>query len=348
MRHDKNTALQQRLRAHIGGSAMTINNRRHFLKLGAAALAAPALLPRLAAAEDWPAGRSIRALVPFTAGSTIDIIGRIVLDPLSRQLGQTIVVENRGGAGGTLGTAMVAKADPDGYTLLINAAAHSGAPAAYTHLPYDTANDFSAVACFGSVPNVLLIAPSKGIKTVQELVAKAKDGTMTFASAGVGSATHWAARALPRVRRLQGDACAVPRRTGGAHRSHDRPRRFRVDRRFSGLPFIHNGTTLALAVSSAKRSPALPDVPTMLEAGYKESDFNYWNGMLVPAKTPRPIVDRLYAEVTKALALPEVQSRLGVQGVEPAPLAPTEMDAMIKREIDLNIKIAEAAGLKFN
>ncbi|MFZ1194519.1 MAG: tripartite tricarboxylate transporter substrate-binding protein, partial [Pseudolabrys sp.] len=173
---------------------MTAHNRRHFLKLSAGALAAPAL-PRIAAAQAtaWPSAKTIRAIVPFSAGSTIDIIGRIVLDPLSRQLGQTIVVENRGGAGGSLGSAAVAKADPDGYTLLINAAAHSGAPAAYPNLPYDAAADFSGVAIFGSVPNVLLVAPSKDIKSLQELVAKAKDGSMTFASAGVGSATHWAA-----------------------------------------------------------------------------------------------------------------------------------------------------------
>ena len=172
---------------------MNAHNRRHFLKLSAGVLAVP-MLPRFAAAQaSWPSAKPIRAIVPFSAGSTIDIIGRIVLDPLSRQLGQTIVVENRGGAGGSLGSAAVAKADPDGYTLLINAAAHSGAPAAYPNLPYDAAADFAGVAIFGSVPNVLLVAPSKGIKSLQELVTKAKDGSMSFASAGVGSATHWAA-----------------------------------------------------------------------------------------------------------------------------------------------------------
>jgi tripartite-type tricarboxylate transporter receptor subunit TctC len=144
---------------------MTVHNRRHFLKLSAGALAAPALQGPCMAQTAWPAAKPIRAIVPFSAGSTIDIIGRIVLEPLSRQLGQTIVVENRGGAGGSLGSAAVAKADPDGYTLLINAAAHSGAPAAYPNLPYDAAADFAGVAIFGSVPNVLLVAPSKGIRT---------------------------------------------------------------------------------------------------------------------------------------------------------------------------------------
>lgn len=324
---------------------MTTHNRRQFLKLSAGAMALPALSRAAFAQTAWPAGRTIRAIVPFSAGSTIDILGRIVLDPLSRQLGQTIVVENRGGAGGSLGSAAVAKAEPDGYTLLINAAAHSGAPAAYPNLPYDAANDFAAVASFGSVPNVLLVAPAKGI---QELVTKAKSGGMSFASAGVGSATHWAAERFIVSAGLQ--ATHLPFR--GGPEALTEVMTGRVDFIFigisSGLPFIQNKQLVPLAVSSAKRSPALPNIPTTLEAGYKDSDFNYWNGMLVPAKTPRPIVERLYAEPTKALALPEAQQKLTVQGVEPAPLTPDEMDAMIRREIALNLKIAKEAGLKFN
>jgi tripartite-type tricarboxylate transporter receptor subunit TctC len=323
-------------------------SRRRFLTRSAGVLAAPALARSAFAQATWPTARPIRAIVPFSAGSTIDILGRIVLDPLSKQLGQTIVVENRGGAGGSLGSAAVAKADPDGYTILINAAAHSGAPAAYPNLPYDAANDFSGVASFGNVPNVLLVAPSSGIKTVQELVARAKSGSLSFASAGVGSATHWAAERFNVSAGLK--VTHVPFR--GGPEALTEVMTGRVDYIFigisSGLPFIQNKQLLPLAVSSAKRSPALPDVPTTLEAGYKDSDFSYWNGMLVPAKTPRPIVDRLYAETTKVLALPDVQQKLKVQGVEPAPLTPSEMDAMIRREIALNIKIAKEAGLKFN
>ncbi|MGE3159939.1 MAG: tripartite tricarboxylate transporter substrate binding protein, partial [Xanthobacteraceae bacterium] len=319
---------------------MTTRDRRQFLSLTAAALATTAL-PRVAAADTWPTGKPIRAMVPFSAGSTIDILGRIVLEPLSRQLGTTIVIENRGGAGGTIGSAQVAKADPDGFTLLINAAAHSGSPAAYPNLPYDAAKDFAAVACFGSVPNVLLVAPSKGIKTIQELVAKAKDGNMTFASAGVGSATHWAAERFRASAGLK--ATHVPFR--GGPEALTEVMTGRVDFIFigisSGLPFIKNKQLLPLAVSSAKRSPTLPDLPTTLEAGFKESDYNFWNGMLVPAKTPRPIVDRLHAETTKALALPDVKAKIAAQGVEPAPLTPAEMDAMIAREIALNLKIVK-------
>ena len=168
-------------------------SRRRFLSLASATLAAPAL-SRTAFAADWPKDRVIRAIVPFGAGSTVDIIGRIVAEPMSQALGQTIVIENRGGAGGTLGSATAARAEPDGYTVLINAAAHTGAPAVYPHLTYDPSADFSGVAMFGTVPNVLCVAPSKGIKTIEDFVAKAKaSGTMTYSSAGVGSATHWGA-----------------------------------------------------------------------------------------------------------------------------------------------------------
>lgn len=327
---------------------MNMHDRRKFLQLSAGVLAAPMLVRPAFAQTAWPTARPIRAIVPFSAGSTIDILGRIVLDPLSKQLGQTFVVENRGGAGGSLGSAAVAKADPDGYTILINAAAHSGAPAAYPNLPYDAANDFSAVVSFGNVPNVLLVAPSKDIKTVQELVAKAKSGSLSFASAGVGSATHWAAERFNVSAGLK--VTHVPFR--GGPEALTEVMTGRVDYIFigisSGLPFIQNKQLVPLAVSSAKRSPSLPDVPTTLEAGYKDSDFIYWNGMLVPAKTSRPIVDRLYTETTKVLALPDVQQKLKVQGVEPEPLTPAEMDAMIRREIALNLKIAKEAGLKFN
>ena len=326
---------------------MGTTSRRHFLTLASGALAVPAL-SRQAFADDWPKDKIIRAVVPFAPGSTIDIIGRVVLDPLGRQLGQTIVVENRGGAGGTIGSTVVAKADPDGYTLLINASAHSAAPAAYPNLSYDPSKDFAGVAIFGVVPNVLLVAPSKGIKTAKDLVAQDKDGHMTFASAGVGSATHWAAERFLLSAGIK--ATHVPFSGGPAALTEVMTGR--VDFCFIGvssaIPFIKNDQLLALAVSMPKRSPALPDVPTTIELGYANSDYVFWNGILAPAKTPRPIVDRLHDEVQKALALPDVQAKLGAQGVEPMPLRPREIDAMIAKEIVENIKLAKAAGLKFN
>ena len=327
---------------------MRATTRRHALRLAGAALAAPSLA-HFGWAQSWPT-KNIRAVVPFTAGSTLDIVGRIMLDPISSQIGQTIVVENRGGAGGTIGTAAVAKAEPDGYTLLIHASAHSAAPAAYPKITYDTAKDFSAIASFGSVPNVTVISPAKGIKTLEELVAaaKAKPGTFTFASAGVGSATHWAAE---RLRISAGiNAIHVPFRGGPEAITEVMTGRvdFLCIGISSGLPFVREGKLLALAVNSAKRSPSLPDVRTTLEAGYANSDYNFWLGMLAPAKTPRAIIDRLHEETEKALKVPAVQAKLAQQGVEPFPLTPAEFDALIKKEIEINLALVKAAGIKFN
>jgi tripartite-type tricarboxylate transporter receptor subunit TctC len=323
-----------------------MTTRRRFLNLAAAALATPAL-PRLASAQTWPA-RPIRAMIPFSAGSSLDIVGRIVLDPLSSQLGQTIVVENRGGAGGTIGTAAVAKAEADGYTILINASAHSAAPAAYPNIAYDPARDFSAVIPFGTVPNVTLVAPAKGIKTIQELVTVAKSGSLSYASAGVGSATHWAAERLRVSAGFQ--AVHVPFR--GGPEALTEVMTGRVDFTCMGmsasLPFIRDGKLVPLAVSSAKRSSALPAIPTTLESGLADSDYNYWMGMFVPAKTPREIVDRLYQETQKALRLPAVVEKFGPQGIEPMPMTSAEFDALIKKEIAINVALVKAAGLKFN
>jgi len=326
---------------------MKMTDRRSFLTLTSAALAAPTI-SRRAFADDWPKDKIIRAVVPFAPGNTIDVIGRIVLDPLGKALNQTIVVENRGGAGGTIGSAVVAKAEPDGYTLLINASAHSAAAAAYPSLSYDPSKDFAGVALFGVVPNVLLVAPSKGIKSAKQLVAQDKDGHMTFSSAGVGSATHWAAERFLLSAGIK--ATHVPFSGGPAALTEVMTGR--VDFCFIGIssaiPFIKNGQLLPLAVSMPKRSPALPEVPTTIELGFADSDYVFWNGILVPAKTPRPIVNRLHDEVQKVLALPDVHAKLNAQGVEPMPLSPREIDTMIAKEIIQNIKLAKAAGLKFN
>ena len=325
---------------------MTAVHRRQFIGGSIAALATPAI-SKFAFAQAWPS-RTIKAVIPFTAGSTVDIVGRIVLEPLGTQLGQPIVVENRGGAGGTIGTATVAKSDPDGYTILINASAHSAAPAAYPGVTYDTANDFSAVASFGSVPNVCVISPAKNIKTLKELVAAAKSGTFTFASAGVGSATHWAAE---RLRLSAGFAAThVPFRGGPEALTEVMTGRvdFMCIGVSSGLAFIQDKKLIPLAVCTPKRSSALPDVPTTIESGYADSDYTVWNGLLVPAKTPRDIIDRLHAEVQKALALPLVKEKFAPQGIEPMPLSPTEFDALIKKEIGINIALVKAAGIKFN
>jgi tripartite-type tricarboxylate transporter receptor subunit TctC len=321
--------------------------RRRLLELSAAALAAPAL-SRGAAAQAWPAGRPIRAICPFTAGSTIDILGRIITDPLAQALGQSIVVENRGGAGGSIGSASVARADPDGYTLLINASAHTAAPAAYPNIAYDPAKDFAGVAMIGVVPNVLLIAPSKNIRNAKELAERAKAGDMSYASAGVGSATHWAAE---RFRLSAGfQATHIPFRGGPDALTEVMTGRvdFMCVGTSSGMPFIRDGKLVPLAVTTQKRSAALPEVPTTLELGFADSDYTFWNGFLAPAQTPKPIIERLHGEITKILEQPAVKEKLGPQGVEPLPLSPAEFDEMMRREIASNLALAKAAGLKFN
>ena len=322
-------------------------HRRRFLSLTSAAIAMPAL-SRRALADGWPKDKVIRAVVPFSAGSTIDILGRVVMDVVSQRIGQTIVIENRGGAGGTIGTAAVAVAEPDGYTLLVNASAHSAAPAAYPHLSYDAAKDFAAIAMFGVVPNVMTISPSKGIKSVRELVERGEQGGLTYASAGVGSATHWAAERFLRAAGLK--ATHIPFRGGPEALSEVMAGRvdFCLLGISSSLGLIRSGQLLPLAVSTLRRSPALPDVPTTTEAGFPNSDYTFWNGLLAPAKTPLPIIDRLHDEVAYALTQPAVQAKFAPQGVDPLPLSPKEFDAMIAKEIASNIDLAKAAGLKFN
>jgi len=322
-----------------------MTTRRQFLTLVGAALA-QALPPR-ASAQTWPA-KPIRAVIPFAAGSSIDVVGRIVLDRLSTQLGKPIVVENRGGAGGTIGTAVAAQADADGYTILLQASAHSAAPAVYPHIAYDPVHDFSAVVPFGTIPNVTVVSPAKGFKALPEFVAAAKAGSFTYASAGVGSATHWAAERL----RLSAGFQALHVPFKGGLDGLTEVMAGRVDFYCVGvsaaLPFIREGKLTALAVSTPKRSSALPDVPTTIESGYPDSDYNFWMGILVPTGTPHDIVERLRDETQKALAYQGVAEKLTPQGLEPMPLAPAAFDALIRKEIDSNIALVKAAGLKFN
>ncbi len=302
-----------------------------------------------ALAQDWPA-RPIRVIIPFGAGSATDLVPRIVFDRLSPQLGQPIVVENRGGAGGTLGTAAVAKADPDGYTLLAHSNAFSVAPAIYSNLPYDTLKDFAPVMPFGSLAAVLVMAPSKGFKTVQEMVAaaKAKPGTFNFASVGVGSGTHLSAEKLKLAAGF--DAVHVPFR--GGPEALTEVMAGRVDFYFcpvgTALPFIRDGRLVALVTNGATRDPELPDVPTTVEAGYRGADFPIWIGLLAPAKTARLIVDRLNAEIVKAVGEPTVKDKLTKAGVAPLIMTPDEFAARIKAEVADNLVVAKAAGIKPN
>ncbi len=322
-----------------------MTTRRTFLQLTATSIAAAAA-SRTAWAQQWPA-KTIRIVVPFSAGSTSDVIARLIAQPLSAALGQNVIVENRGGAGGSIGSALVAQAAPDGHTLLFNASAHGAAAAVYPKLPYHPARDFSGIAVVGTVPNVTVTAPSKGFKTLRELVEHAKKNRTTFGSAGVGSATHWAAE---RLRLAAGfEATHVPFK--GGPEALTEVSQGRVDFMCigitSGLPFIRDKRLIALAVNTTKRSPTLPDVPTTVESGYPDSEYTFWNGLLAPAKTPRAVIERLHAEVQKALQSPAVMEKVKNQGLEPLPLSPAEFDKMIARDIDSHISIVKKAGLTF-
>jgi tripartite-type tricarboxylate transporter receptor subunit TctC len=201
---------------------------------------------------------------------------------------------------------------------------------------------------FGYVPNVTVVSPKKGIKTLKELIEAGKKTNFTFASAGIGSATHWGAE---RLRIAAGmEATHIPFKGGPEALTEVVTGRidFMSIGIASGLPLIRDGRLLALAVSTAKRSSALPEVPTTLESGYPDSDYTFWNGMFAPAKTPRPIVERLHREVQAVLALPVVREKFALQGIEPMPLSPAEIDSLIRREVLGNVAIAKAAKLKFD
>lgn len=306
-----------------------------------------AALPLAAQSQAWPS-KPIKVVVPFAAGSTTDIIARAITDKMSASLGQQLVVENKAGASGTIGQQAVATAAPDGYTIMVHSSSHTVSPSTFAKLPFDTLADFAGVTPISATPNVLVIAPSKGIKTLAELLAaaRAKPGSMNFASAGQGSATHLNAEKFKMAAGIQatnipfkGSAEAVTEVIAG-----------RVDYYFSPIaPVIGNirqGQLVPLAVGSSRRASALPEVPTTAEAGVPGSEFNFWIGMMVPAKTPRDIVDRLNAEVRKALADPEVKERFAKLGADAWTMTPAEFDAYIKAEIDSNARLVKAAGLQ--
>lgn len=300
-------------------------------------------------AQTWPS-KPLRVVVPFTAASATDTIARIVAERLGSQLGQTLVVENRPGAGGTIGVGTVARAEADGYTLLVHSSSFTVTPTTYPNTPYDTLRDFSGVTPLGNLPNVLVIAPSRNIRSVKELVAaaKAKPGALTYASAGAGSATQLNAERFRLGAGFEG--VHVPFK--GTPEALTEILTGRVDYYFcpviSVLQFIKEGKLLALAAGSSKRSSALPEVPTTLEAGVANSDYNFYVGMMLPAKTPRAVVDTLYQNVARTLLAAETKERLDKLGAEPMLMTPSEFDAYIRREISSNAALVKAAGVTAN
>jgi tripartite-type tricarboxylate transporter receptor subunit TctC len=249
-----------------------------------------------ATAQDWPS-RPIQAIVPFPPGSGSDIIARIVMEQVSLKLSQSITIDNRVGGGSAVGATAVAKADPDGYRILITTPAHTSALLVHKNLSY-SATDLVGVAAFANIPQVVVIAPSKGIRTLRELAEAAKTRPMTYASGGTGSATHMSVEKWRSVAGFEGTH--IPFRAGPAALFYFVP----VS---AALPFIQDGKVLPLAVTTKQRSIALPEVPTTIEAGFPGSDYDLWVGILAPAKTPRPIIDRLHRETAHVVTSPEAQ-----------------------------------------
>ena len=300
-----------------------------------------------AVAQTWPT-KPIKAIVPIAAGSVIDIVPRVVFEQLATQLGQSIVVENRPGAGQTMGAGAVARSDPDGYTLLVNSSAHAIGPSLYSNLGYHPARDFAAVVPLGVTPFVLVVQPDRGFKTVRDLVAaaKAKPGAFNFSSPGVGSASHLSAERF----RLSAGVAAVHVPFKGGAEMMTEVIAGRIDFAFlalgAALPLIRDGKLAALAVNSAARSSALPDVPTLRQAGFNDAEYPMWLGIFLPARAPRDIVDKLHRETLKALQEPKVKDKLAALGVDPMIMTSAEFDALVEKEIAINAALVNAIGLR--
>jgi tripartite-type tricarboxylate transporter receptor subunit TctC len=317
-------------------------------RLAAAFLCAGALAAvQSAHAQAWPA-KPVHVVVPFTPGSATDIMARTVGEKLSALLGQPFVVENRPGAGGTIGVGQVAKADPDGYTILVHSSSYTVTPTTYPNASYDTVRDLTGIAPLGLLPNVLVIAPSKGIHSVKELIAaaKARPGALNAASIGIGSATHLNAERF----RLGAGIQVVNVPFKGTPEALTDVMTGRVDYYFcpvnAALPLVKDGRVLALAVGSSKRSIALADVATTVELGVPNSDYNFWVGMFAPSRTPKEVIERLAQETGRALHSPDVREKLQRLGAEPMDLTPERFNAYIRDEIASNAALVKAAGIK--
>jgi tripartite-type tricarboxylate transporter receptor subunit TctC len=298
-------------------------------------------------AENWPS-RLIRATIPFGAGSAADVVPRLVFDRLSAEIGQSIMIENRPGAGGTLGTAMVVKADPDGYSILAQSSALAIAPAIYPKLAFDASKDLASVLMIGSGANVMIVPPSRPWKTVQEFIAdaKARPGSISFGSVGVGSAVHISAEKFRLAAGIE--TTHVPYR-GGAEVIAD-ILGGRIDFYFcplaTALPLIREGRVRALVVSTPRRVADLPDVPSPQDVGLKNAESVFWLGVFMPAKTPRDIIEKFHAAGEKLLAEPATQESLQKLGIETLSMTPAEMDDFVARETADYLAVIKAAGIQ--
>lgn len=318
---------------------------KYFAVLGWLALELAALTS--APAQSYPS-RPIRIVIGFTPGGQPDIFARLIAVKLTDVVRQQVVVDNRPGAGGIIGTQLVAEASPDGHTLLSVSTAYVIAPAVRAKLPYDTLKDFAGITMTATATYLLVVPPALGVKTVPEFIAlaKAKPGQLNFSSAGAGSGTHFAGEMLKQSAGI--DVVHIPFK--GIPESLTDVAAGRVQ--FSMAPIassvnlVKDGRLRALGVSSKQRSGIYPDIPTIAEAGLPGFDWNSWGALLAPAKTPRSIINRLNQEVTRILRLPDVEQRLRALGAEPSPMMPAQLDKHIAEQVRLIAQLARKAGIE--
>lgn len=299
-----------------------------------------------AMAQGWP-DRPVHIVVPLTAGSATDVMARTVAQRLAEQLGQPFIVDNKPGAAGTIGVGAVARAKPDGYTILVQSSSYTITPITYPNTPYDTLRDLAGVTPLALLPQALVVSPGSGMKSVQDLIARAKarPGSLNYGSAGIGTANQLNAE---RFRIGAGiDAVHVPFK--GTPEVLTELLAGRLDYFFCPvticLPLINDRRLVALAMGSSRRSAVLPDLPTTVELGVPDSNYDFWVGLFVPAATPRDIVDKLHRETAKALANPTVKESLAKLGAEQTLMEPRGFDAEIRKEIAANAALVKAAGI---
>lgn len=302
-------------------------------------------LSSAAQAQDYPT-RTIKIIVPTGAGGITDILARLVGKSLSEQLGQPVIIDNRPGAGGTIGTRAFAQADPDGYTLLMVFPSHAANPALYANLPYDSEKDFAPISMVTKVSEILLVPANSPAKTVKDLVDLARKESLNYASVGVGSLAHLSAELFLSTAGIK--ITHIPYRgvpqaqqaviTGEVAAFFDTP--------ITALPQIRAGTVRALGISTAKRLAVAPEIPTIAEAGIAGYEVTGWNGILAPANTPRPIVEKLNKTIVAALKAPEIEKFLTEQGLESAGNSPEEFATLMHADIEKWKRVTREAGIK--